>query len=374
MTDIRNIFDHGSCLTESEKWAYIEGSLSPNQRHRVEKHLLNCEMCADELEGLQLLGKEKTDAITGNLNKNLLASIAGTRQIGNIVLKRAMATAAALLLIFGLGTLIHHLIPENIEDAKVAQERSVSEPNYAPIGQFTDSLAKMKKASANGSTQAKEQIQAVKTTPKQEPNKAVETKSPAIEHIDVSSPENAYDTETAYIAPSEEEIILKEEIDYQAPIIIQEELEQVNDLAYSETTAKSAKRDNNSDEKSSGMSSEHKKQSPATEKHARRSLAPTSESAQIESRVEDNSPATPFSDTISIQQLYDSGNYNLCIAYAKLVSPENPAYNEIQWILAMSYYKTDNFKDCKIILTRIITSNSTFTLQAQDSLNNIIEK
>lgn len=54
MTNSTNrIFDSGECLSLEEMQAYIDGSLSGTALNRVERHLLDCEMCEDALEGLK---------------------------------------------------------------------------------------------------------------------------------------------------------------------------------------------------------------------------------------------------------------------------------------------------------------------------------
>jgi hypothetical protein len=41
------------CLTEQQLFDYIDGKLSDPEMHRAEKHLLDCDMCSDALEGFE---------------------------------------------------------------------------------------------------------------------------------------------------------------------------------------------------------------------------------------------------------------------------------------------------------------------------------
>jgi|GEM_PF-2944976 len=43
------------CLTEAQLCGYIDGALTPKEQHQVEKHLLDCAMCSDALEGFMLV-------------------------------------------------------------------------------------------------------------------------------------------------------------------------------------------------------------------------------------------------------------------------------------------------------------------------------
>lgn len=52
-TPTNRIFDSGVCLTLEEMHAYNNGTLNGKELNRVERHLLDCEMCEDALEGLK---------------------------------------------------------------------------------------------------------------------------------------------------------------------------------------------------------------------------------------------------------------------------------------------------------------------------------
>ena len=51
---LNDLFDANQCLSEEELTGYIKGSLSVEERFRVENHLLDCPLCADAVEGFQL--------------------------------------------------------------------------------------------------------------------------------------------------------------------------------------------------------------------------------------------------------------------------------------------------------------------------------
>lgn len=48
----RNIFASSECLTLDQLTAYVENNLPKAERFRVEKHLVDCELCSDAVEGL----------------------------------------------------------------------------------------------------------------------------------------------------------------------------------------------------------------------------------------------------------------------------------------------------------------------------------
>ncbi|CAN5437385.1 hypothetical protein BH09BAC5_BH09BAC5_26300 [soil metagenome] len=47
------------CLTEAEFFDYIDGKLNAADMYRFEKHILDCEMCSDALEGLEKVSDRK---------------------------------------------------------------------------------------------------------------------------------------------------------------------------------------------------------------------------------------------------------------------------------------------------------------------------
>jgi uncharacterized small protein (DUF1192 family) len=51
------IFQHSDCLTPEQLLAYAEDRTSSEERFVIEKHLVDCELCSDALEGLAVLSK-----------------------------------------------------------------------------------------------------------------------------------------------------------------------------------------------------------------------------------------------------------------------------------------------------------------------------
>ncbi len=49
--NINKIFKERSCLTAAELEGYVRNTLKPRERNQVERHLLDCELCSEALEG-----------------------------------------------------------------------------------------------------------------------------------------------------------------------------------------------------------------------------------------------------------------------------------------------------------------------------------
>ena len=69
--NLENILKQGDCIPEETMLRYIEGKLSSHENHLVEKHLLECEMCSDALEGLKMMQPAKSKEIISDLNKKI---------------------------------------------------------------------------------------------------------------------------------------------------------------------------------------------------------------------------------------------------------------------------------------------------------------
>ena len=52
---MKPLFQPHECLTDAEIKAYLAGQLSPDQRFRVENHLLDCPLCDDAVEGYRVM-------------------------------------------------------------------------------------------------------------------------------------------------------------------------------------------------------------------------------------------------------------------------------------------------------------------------------
>ncbi|GEM_PF-2170369 len=53
-SSVSDIFANTPCLTLDQLTAYVEERLSAHDRHEVEKHLIDCELCSDAVEGMTL--------------------------------------------------------------------------------------------------------------------------------------------------------------------------------------------------------------------------------------------------------------------------------------------------------------------------------
>jgi hypothetical protein len=70
MTSDQNIFRKSSHLTTGQMLNYLAHSVSRREAHDMERHLADCELCSDALEGLKKLDADSNMlSITAELQK-----------------------------------------------------------------------------------------------------------------------------------------------------------------------------------------------------------------------------------------------------------------------------------------------------------------
>lgn len=108
-----DIFTHTDCISEEMLIRHVSGKLSSAEKHQVEKHLLDCEMCSDAVEGLAMIGdKNRISKITAELNQKVQerAAKSGDRLGGGKVInvnffrqyRSQLAIAASVVVLLGL--------------------------------------------------------------------------------------------------------------------------------------------------------------------------------------------------------------------------------------------------------------------------------
>lgn len=98
-TGVKNIFNSSECIPEKTMFDYIDKKLSNYEEHCVEKHLLDCELCSDALEGLhQIKNRNRVHAINIEIEKRLTEKNKGRIIYFNFRKVSAFAAGIALLI------------------------------------------------------------------------------------------------------------------------------------------------------------------------------------------------------------------------------------------------------------------------------------
>ncbi len=87
------------CPTQKELEQYVFSNMNPAEQHTIEKHLLNCKVCDDAVEGLMLLKDEKELTLAAsNINSKIDYLLAEKKSKKSMII----AIAAGLALLVGI--------------------------------------------------------------------------------------------------------------------------------------------------------------------------------------------------------------------------------------------------------------------------------
>ncbi len=117
------IFEQTECPSHQVLQDYLDGKLSDKEKHLLEKHLIDCEMCSDELEGLSLLKeKDKLDIIVEDIKSRTLRK---QGKIIPLVHRYRIAAAAAILIILAALILILQLSTDRKQKPVIAENNEI---------------------------------------------------------------------------------------------------------------------------------------------------------------------------------------------------------------------------------------------------------
>lgn len=125
----RTYYNPAEHLMEEQMMRYLRDEMSDAERHRLERHVLECELCSDALEGMELLEPEQAEAGLQDL-KGRFAERVGKNEKKEIPLYWRWAAAASLLLLSGAAYLLIENFPlmnQERENTAVEQEELMEE-------------------------------------------------------------------------------------------------------------------------------------------------------------------------------------------------------------------------------------------------------
>ncbi len=123
MKENSNIFDINSgCIRQDILLDYLKGRLSGKERNLVERHLLHCEMCSDELEGLTNLSEpERIAEIEAELNSKVDKRT--TSRILWLNPKVIYRVAAVAVLTIGVSTLLYYFVLKSTPSTMMSESQ-----------------------------------------------------------------------------------------------------------------------------------------------------------------------------------------------------------------------------------------------------------
>src|ERR1041385_808086 len=87
-----NIFSETGCIQHEMLWKYRQGKLSASEKHAVEVHLTDCELCSDALAGMMML---QHDEMMAGLRESV-RKISSPKKVIRFYDYRILSAAAAV--------------------------------------------------------------------------------------------------------------------------------------------------------------------------------------------------------------------------------------------------------------------------------------
>lgn len=118
--EFSHIFESGEHIDESRLWLYAQGELTPEEAHEIEKHLLECQMCSDVVEGFSLYDSE--GSFNASMNRTSEAFFSKSRGNRKILIRSLSIAAVFVLLAGSTFMLVTQLNKTKISEPELAQE------------------------------------------------------------------------------------------------------------------------------------------------------------------------------------------------------------------------------------------------------------
>ncbi len=131
---IEGLFTQAGCLTLEAMKRHNASSLSSEEKIQIEKHLKDCELCRDALEGLLLVSDpDKIDSIVSEINRNLKSDLAtkkSDKTVRSIQMQNRMyyiAAAASVLIFIGIFSYFKFYMQDQNSELSVVTEKTQTE-------------------------------------------------------------------------------------------------------------------------------------------------------------------------------------------------------------------------------------------------------
>ena len=142
------IFAPSNCLSQQLMIGYLKGTLNEHQTHKVEEHLVDCELCSEALDGLMLVNSESLLGAVSDDVKRVVHKEENKRRAAPIGIWLAAAASFAIIIasVFTIKTIMNennkqlavHNVKIPVKDSLKSKEAS-SEENKAIITEISKS-------------------------------------------------------------------------------------------------------------------------------------------------------------------------------------------------------------------------------------------
>jgi hypothetical protein len=404
MTEKYNkIFASTDCISHENMQKYLAKELSKQELQVIEKHIVDCEMCNDELEGLKLLNKNYLSNIVTEINSKIDAKNYNKK---NVFLDyRFQAIAASFLLIISISIFYLNRNINQTTKQEIAQITNQVEPKIenmdAPILAKNSIIYEEKNIEAKKETKKENQLLKKSKSIQTETNfDKSDTKTNVILDIPISDDSKDITTVETPNLLFDEKINSDSERESSAVAgyaiaktpanedLLKKEQNIKNETVTRQTTTFADKSANEEIMQLEMVSVSSKRTKPSKAKESAATQTTVSKSSENisdfdlglnEFSKQDYEKSKEYfkksisSGTQIYKSVYYCGlsyynltEYKIAQSYFEEIEHEkfNELYNETQWYLAQCYVKTNNISKAYLILNKISTSDSEYKHQA----------
>ena len=127
---IDTLFTGSDCPTHDQLLGYVKGQLSDEEMHQIEMHLIDCEMCSDEIDGLtEMKDPKQLPDILEELEQRMAASQSKRFRLNT---RMILAAAAVIVLLAGTVYLFRYVVwqtPETLVSEQITPLEDSSPPS-----------------------------------------------------------------------------------------------------------------------------------------------------------------------------------------------------------------------------------------------------
>lgn len=234
MDDLKiTLFTQDGCITDTAMTAYLNGKLSHSDQHKIESHLLDCELCSDAMDGLQLIKDSgKLPGIFTELKDEIHSKSNGGEAKVRVMIPWQFAAAIALIVCST--ALLFIFLPKQNQEQIFSEEykpypaETTPAPLPTPLSQNDSISQPVETESAPAATRETGPLQKInqqqvssnrmEKTVESEVNESKNNPEPVTAAKDVD--QNSISEETAFSSMNVEEQSVEENVTMAAPATV----------------------------------------------------------------------------------------------------------------------------------------------------------
>ncbi|MBK8805205.1 MAG: hypothetical protein IPO21_00585 [Bacteroidales bacterium] len=339
------IFEKDVCISEEQMWAYINDKLNPKEIYLVEKHISQCEMCSDQIDGMRLLGKNSLDLYSNQLDSYIDKTIITAPKGKSILFKRIISIAAILLLLVGI-TLYYNSISSKNPSVPIAQN-DIKTDKTEPLKESEETIANEPTVDFENISEKKE-----KTL-----TKPLISEKIISQHDEAEQSFSYYESEEISVDDKVEEIST---VAPESKIAASVSEKESNDIFLVESiTTEDRAKEKNIDNKTNKARSSKKLMDNKTNAPSAEYSEPSYQSREAVTAIE------------KMRENFSNKLYQNVVQNQNSIGIKESYYHEAQWLTAQSYYKLAKRKECETILKELAKSNSIYKDSALHFFNTV---